>query len=456
MILPMEESAYGAGMLLTMSTKELQKLEIIQNVCDKRIRQIDASKILDLSRRHIQRLVNQYRQFRANGLISKKRTKPSNRQFNATLKKQVIDLIQTHYFDFGPTLATEKLSEIHGIRLSTETIRKWMISVKLWKPKVKKRRKIYQPRARRDCIGELIQLDGSPHDWFEGRADKCTLLVFIDDATSAIMHLYFCDSESTFSYMAAAKQYIQQHGKPVALYTDKHGVFRVNHASNKDRNKLTQYGRALKELNIELICANTPQAKGRVERANLTLQDRLIKEMRLAGINGIEEANEWLSSFIDNYNKRFAKPAKRQLNVHRPIYETPQELYDIFSWQTSRKVTKSLTLQYDKVMYLLEKTIENEHLVGRSIMIHDYPDGQIDIKHLGQSLGYSIFDKLERINQGEIVENKRLDVVLRFAMVEQERLKSEGLRERSRSDTPRRQEQRRQSRMNPVMYDQTK
>ena len=190
--------------------------------------------------------------------------------------------------------------------------------------------------------------------------------------------------------MAATKQYIQQHGKPVALYTDKHGVFRVNHASNEDRNKLTQYGRALKELNIELICANTPQAKGRVERANLTLQDRLVKEMRLAGINGIEEANEWLSSFIDNYNKRFAKPAKRQLNVHRPIYETPQELYDIFSWQTSRKVTKSLTLQYDKVMYLLEKTIENEHLVGRSIMIHDYPDGQIDFKHLGQSLGYSI------------------------------------------------------------------
>ena len=178
--------------------------------------------------------------------------------------------------------------------------------------------------------------------------------------------------------------------------------------------------------------------------------------MRLAGINGIEEANEWLSSFIDNYNKRFAKPAKRQLNVHRPIYETPQELYDIFSWQTSRKVTKSLTLQYDKVMYLLEIKPENEHLVSKNIMVHDYPDGQIDIKYLGQSLDYSIFDKLERINQGEIVENKRLDAVLRLAMVEQERLESEGLRERSRSDTPRRQEQRRQSRMNPVMYDQAK
>lgn len=452
MILPMEESAYGAGMLLTMSTKELQKLETIQNVCDKRIRQIDASKILNLSRRHIQRLVNQYRQFGANGLVSKKRTKPSNRQFNVTLKRQVIDLIQTHYFDFGPTLAAEKLSEIHDIKLSTETIRKWMISVKLWKPRVKKKRKIYQPRARRDSLGELIQLDGSPHDWFEGRADKCTLLVFIDDATSAIMHLYFCESESTFSYMAATKQYIERHGKPVALYTDKHGVFRVNHASNEDRNKLTQYGRALKELNIELICANTPQAKGRVERANLTLQDRLVKEMRLEGISGIAEANEWLESFIESHNKRFAKPAKRQLNVHRPVYETQQELYDIFSWQATRKVTKSLTLQYDKVIYLLENTSENEKLISKNIMVHDYPNGHIDIKYLGQSLNYSIFDKLARINQGEIVENKRLGAVLKLAMEEQERLESEKLRERGKN-MPRRQEQHRQSRMNPTMYD---
>ena len=148
-----EKSAYGAGMLLSMSTKKLLKLETIQRVCDKRIRQINASTLLNLSRRHIQRLVNQYRQFGVNGLISKKRTQSSNRQFNATLKKRVVDLIQTYYFDFGPTLAAEKLSEINGIKLSTETIRKWMISVKLWKPRVKKRQKIYQPRARSDCVG---------------------------------------------------------------------------------------------------------------------------------------------------------------------------------------------------------------------------------------------------------------------------------------------------------------
>jgi len=173
--------------------------------------------------------------------------------------------------------------------------------------------------------------------------------------------------------------------------------------------------------------------------------------MRLEGISGIAEANEWLESFIESHNKRFAKPAKRQLNVHRPVYETQQELYDIFSWQATRKVTKSLTLQYDKVIYLLENTSENEKLISKNIMVHDYPNGHIDIKYLGQSLNYSIFDKLARINQGEIVENKRLGAVLKLAMEEQERLESEKLRERGKN-MPRRQEQHRQSRMNPTMY----
>lgn len=443
-------------MLLTMNARELSKLELIQHVCDKRIRQIDAAQALKLSRRQIQRLVNLFREFGPQGLISKKRTRPGNHQYCSILKSQVLELIQTHYHDFGPTLISEKLSEHHNITLSNETIRQWMIANNLWTPKQKKRRKVYQPRARRDCLGELIQLDGSPHDWFEGRADECTLLVFIDDATSAIMHMYFCESESTLSYMTATRQYIDKHGKPVAFYTDKHGVFRVNHASNEDKNKLTQYGRALKELNIELICANTPQAKGRVERANKTLQDRLTKEMRLAGIASIEEANLWLDGFIEDYNRRFAKPAKRQQDVHRPIYETQDELYDIFSWQLTRQVSKSLTLQYDRVKYMLSNTADHEHLIGKNVMIYDYPDGSIDIKHLGKSLEFTAFDHLEVIRQGEIVENKRLGEVLKFAMTEQERLENEGQRERRKSDSPRRQEQQRQMRMNLAVLNSMK
>lgn len=438
-----------------MSAKELTKLELIQHVCDKRIRQIDAAQALKLSRRQIQRLVNLFRELGPQGLVSKKRTQPGNHQYCSILKSQVLELIQTHYHDFGPTLISEKLSEIHNIKLSNETIRQWMIASNLWTPKKKKRRKVYQPRARRDCLGELIQLDGSPHNWFEGRADECTLLVFIDDATSAIMHMYFCESESTLSYMTATRQYIDKHGKPVAFYTDKHGVFRVNHASNEDKNKLTQYGRALKELNIELICANTPQAKGRVERANKTLQDRLTKEMRLAGITGIDEANKWLGGFIEDYNRRFAKPAKRQQNVHRPIYETQSELYDIFSWQLTRQVSNALTLQYDRVRYLLDNTPENESLCGKNVMIYDYPDGSIDIKYLGRSISFKAFDHLEVIRQGEIVENKRLGEVLKLAKSEQERMENEGQRER-RADSPRRQEQHRQVRLNLAVLNSMK
>lgn len=434
-----------------MSARELSKLELIQHVCDKRIRQIDAAQALKLSRRQIQRLVNLFREFGPQGLVSRKRSRPGNHQCCSNLKSQVLELIQTHYYDFGPTLISEKLFEIHNITISNETVRQWMIANNLWMPKQKKHRKVYQPRTRRNCLGELIQLDGSPHDWFEGRADECTLLVFIDDATSAIMHMYFCESESTLSYMTATRQYIDKHGKPVAFYTDKHGVFRVNHASNEDKNKLTQYVRALKELNIELICANTPQAKGRVERANKTLQDRLTKEMRLAGITGIDEANQWLGGFIEDYNRRFAKLAKHQQNVHRPVYETQDELYDIFSWQLTRQVSKALTLQYDRVKYMLSNTPDNERLAGKNVMIYDYPDGNIDIKYLGKSLEFTAFDHLEVIRQGEIVENKRLREVLTFAMTEQERLENEGLRERRKSNSPRRQEQRRQSIVNPAV-----
>ena len=434
-----------------MSARELSKLELIQHVCDKRIRQIDAAQALKLSRRQIQRLVNLFREFGPQGLVSRKRSRPGNHQCCSNLKSQVLELIQTHYYDFCPTLISEKLFEIHNITISNETVRQWMIANNLWTPKQKKRRKVYQPRARRDCSGELIQVDGSPHDWFEGRADECKLLVFIDDATSAIMHMYFCESESTLSYMTATRQYIDKHGKPVAFYTDKHGVFRVNHASNEDKNKLTQYGRALKELNIELICANTPQAKGRVERANKTLQDRLTKEMRLAGITGIDEANQWLGGFIEDYNKRFAKPAKHQQNVHRPVYETQDELCDIFSWQLTRQVSKALTLQYDRVKYMLSNTQDNERLAGKNVMIYDYQDGNIAIKYLGKSLEFTAFDHLEVIRQGEIVENKRLREVLTFAMTEQERLENEGLRERRKSNSPRRQEQRRQSIVNPAV-----
>ena len=213
-----------------------------------------------------------------------------------------------------------------------------MIAADLWIPRSKRLKRPYQPRYNRDCFGELIQIDGSHHDWFEGRAAKCCLLVFIDDATGKLQHLRFCESESTFDYMISTRLYVEQHGKPLAFYSDKHSVFRVNQSSKKDT-KITQFGRVLSTLNIDIIFANSPQAKGRVERANRTLQDRLIKEMRLEGICSIEQANAWLPCFIEQFNQKFAKMAFNPKNLHRPIAETAEELDDIFTWREPRRVT---------------------------------------------------------------------------------------------------------------------
>ena len=199
--------------------------------------------------------------------------------------------------------------------------------------------------------------------------------------------------------------------------------------------------------------ANSPQAKGRVERANKTLQDRLIKEMRLEGIDTIEQANNWTVRFIERYNARFAKLPQSEKNLHRPLRETQQELNDIFSWQTTRVVSKSLSLQYDKVLYLLEHTTKSESLIGKKVMIHDYPNGSIDVKHCGESLSYRVFDKLDKVRQGEVIENKRLDAVLALARHEQAELESQGKRQRNLS-SPDRKEQIRQSIINPAVIQQ--
>ena len=231
--------------------------------------------------------------------------------------ESAIAIVREHYQDFGPTLACEYLIERHDIRVSCEALRQMMINAGLWKDRDARRPRPYQPRYRRDCRGELIQVDGSKHWWFEDRGPQCTLLVYIDDATSELMHLKMVESESTFSYMDATREYIERHGKPVALYSDKHSVFRNNTASAKG-DGMTHFGRAMETLNIEIICANSPQAKGRVERANATLQDRLVKAMRLEGIATIAEANAFLPTYMAQHNTRFAKPAFDARDLHRP------------------------------------------------------------------------------------------------------------------------------------------
>jgi len=281
----------------------------------------------------------------------------------------------------------------------------------LWVDRRTRRKPIHQPRHRRECYGELVQIDGSEHWWFEDRGPQCTLLVYIDDATSRLMQLKFVQSESAFSYFAATAEYLERHGKPIAFYSDKHSVFRVTRKSALVGDGMTQFGRALHDLNIDIICANTPQAKGRVERANRTLQDRLVKEMRLRDISTIEEANKFLPEFMGDYNQRFAKDAANPKDLHRPL--RPEEnIRDVFAWREERTVSGSLTLQYDNMVFLLEPNEFTRELVRKRVIVCDYPDGRLIITHNGRPLSYSRFDKVRQITQGAIVDNKRLGATL--------------------------------------------
>lgn len=268
--------------ILDMSKKELSRLQIIQQASAGQLLYRQAAEQLGRSERQVKRLVKVYRREGAAGLRSQKRGRPSHHQLASALRQQALDLLQTRYLGLRPTLAFEKLTEVHHLDLSAETVRQLMIQAGLHRPRRAKHPILHQLRERRARCGELVQVDGSPFDWFQGRAPQCTLLVYIDDATGRFLELLLTEAESTFSYLEATERYLLRHGRPLAFYTDKLGVFRVNQ-ERQQADGVTQFGRALQELDIELICANSPQAKGRVEKANQTLQGRLPHELRLRG-----------------------------------------------------------------------------------------------------------------------------------------------------------------------------
>lgn len=397
---------------LTMSVKELDRLEVLGRVIERRMTQRRAAAQLGLSLRHIERLCRVLRREGASGLVSRKRGRSSNRELPRGLRGQVLSLIQTHYSDFGPTLACEKLAEQHGVDISRETLRHWMIDAGFWIPRAQRRDRAYQPRHRRSCLGELVQIDGCDHAWFEDRGPKCTLLVYVDDATSRLMELRFVASESAFDYFASTRTYLEHHGKPVALYSDKASIFRVAASEAAKGAGITQFSRALSELNIDIICANTPQAKGRVERAHLTLQDRLVKELRLRSISTPESGNAYLSEFRADYNQRFAREPLSPHDAHRPLRDD-EELDVIFTWQEERKLSRSLTLNYKRVIYLVEPGLETLSLIGERCRIHEREDGQVEIRHAGRQLPHRVFfDKHPHVSQAAVVSNKRLGAVL--------------------------------------------
>jgi hypothetical protein len=406
--------------VVAMSHNELSRYDTLHRVMRRELRVADAATLLGLTRRQVGRLLIRVRADGVEGIVSRKRGRPSNRRHSDAFREQVLSLVREHYADFGPTLAAEYLVERHKISISHETLRKWMITAGLWKDRDARRPRPYQPRYRRDCRGELIQIDGSKHWWFEDRGPQCTLLVYIDDATSELMQLKMVESESTFAYMDATREYIEAHGKPVAFYSDKHSVFRNNVASAKG-DGMTHFGRALESLNIEIICANSPQAKGRVERANATLQDRLVKAMRLDGITTIGAANAYLPGYMARHNQQFAKPAFDTRDLHRPLAEH-DDLKTVMVWQEWRSVTSSLTLHYNKAMFILEPTEISRPLAGKRVEICEYPDGSLEIRHGAHVLPYRVFDKIRQVNQAAIVENKHLDGALTMAKLMQEML----------------------------------
>ena len=290
--------------------------------------------------------------------------------------------------DFGPTLAAEKLCERDGHRISGETLRRWMIADGLRQPRQRRPARIHQRRPRRPCRGELVQIDGSPHDWFEDRGPRCTLIVFIDDATGELMALRFAATETTQAYMETLRTYLSRHGRPVALYSDKHSIFRVNHPEHDG--ELTQFSRALKTLDIASVHANTPQAKGRVERANQTLQDRLVKEMRLQGIHDIDTANAFLATFIEHYNRRFAVSPQNPHDAHRPVVHTPRELALVLCLHHTRILSKNLTLQFQNREYQIQHRGAGYSMRNSKVTVCEAFGGGVTILYKGRVLPYQM------------------------------------------------------------------
>ncbi|HBP8913038.1 TPA: ISNCY family transposase, partial [Escherichia coli] len=371
---------------VTMSHKELHRLQIIQESINRHITQEQAAARIGISIRQVKRLVQRYRNEGPSGLVSHRRGKRPNNFFSTEFRATVISLLKGRYADFGPTFACEKLREIHGLSLSVETLRKWMIEEGLWRERRRKIARIYQRRMRRPSYGELIQIDGSPHDWFENRGPRCTLIVFIDDATSALMALRFVPAETTRAYMETLRGYLNDHGVPLALYSDRHSIFRVNNPEREG--ELTQFTRAIKTLGIEPIHANSPQAKGRVERANQTLQDRLVKEMRLQNISDIETANAWLPTFIEAYNNRFATSPRTTDNAHLDVHHSEEELGYIFSLQAKRVLSKNLTFQYKSSAFQVRSEGRGYRLRHSVVTVCENFDGEINVLYDGKALGW--------------------------------------------------------------------
>ncbi len=392
---------------IRMSKKELSRLEVVQAVVGSRLTQAEAAGRLKLSVRQVKRLCRRYRRAGAAGLVSKRGGRPSNHRIGEAERARVIGLIKARYEGFGPTLAAEYLGAEDGYAHSVETLRNWMREAGLWLAKRKGRRAVHGLRERRARFGELVQIDGSPHDWLEARGPRCTLIAFIDDATGRIVYARFVPVESSLAYLDGLHAYLRKHGRPVALYSDRHGIFTKHDPEDPAP---TQFERAVKQLGIESILAHSPQAKGRVERLFETLQDRWVKAMRLAGISDREAANCWLPTAIARHNARFAVAPRNTEDAHTAVDCAPAPLHRICSLQYVRTLSKALSSQFAGRLYQIQTGSSPRYgLQGKKITVCQSSDGTLTLLNGQEVLPYRVFDRHAQLAESRITDDKTLN-----------------------------------------------
>jgi hypothetical protein len=311
-------------------------------------------------------------------------------------------------------LASEKLLELDGIKVSVETVRQMQIGLGQWRPKTRRARRVFQLRERRGRYGELVQIDGSPHDWFEGRGPRCTLIVFIDDATGRLVGLRFVPAESTRAYLETVRSHVLTHGRPVAFYSDRHGIFRVNAKEAMGGDGKTEFGRVAERLGIAVIHARTPQAKGRVERANQTLQDRLVKEMRLRNIGSMEAANGFTEAFIEIFNRRFAGPSREEVSAFRPWTDTAAALDAALARREERVLSKALTFSSAGTKYCVNAGGPGTALRGARVTLHHFVGGGMAVHYKDRVLPVTAYGScpLPDPVEDEKTLDARLDAIL--------------------------------------------
>ena len=391
--------------IIMASQEELRRLHVIQKVLEGVIKQVDAAEILSLSSRHIRRVIKRVKEEGNRGIVHRSRGRPSNRKIADQIRDKVINLYRSKYKGFGPTLASEKLLERDGMRISDETLRTWLIETGDWKKSRKKGRHRHWRERKAHC-GEMVQLDGSHHRWFEGRGPGCVLMGSIDDAAGKTFARFY-DYEGTIPAMDSFKRYSKQYGLPMSVYLDKHSTYKSTAKPTiedelNDVEPLSQFERALKELGVEVSHAHSPQAKGRIERLFRTFQDRVVKEMRLRGIKTLEEGNQFLEGYLPLYNRRFSVCPKEKEDFHRPVPKGV-DLDAILCMKTERALRNDFTVAHNKKLYQIEDTIK-----ALKVVVQDRIDGSMIITYKGRSLRFKqISARPVRENKDPVVVRKK-------------------------------------------------